>query len=81
MTILESGDDRHDGGGLGGVAIETANFQREAGAVDEQAHDDLRIDAAFLGVADLTQVVFGFGLEIQRGHVVQRRLNPPRLVA
>ena len=43
-------DDRDDGGGLGLVALEAADLQREPGAVDEQADDDLRVDAAFLGV-------------------------------
>ena len=33
--------------------------------------DDLRIDAAFLGVADLAQVVFLLGLEVEGGHVVE----------
>ena len=53
-----------------------ANLQREPGAIDQQADHDLRIDAAFLRIADLTQVVFGFGLEIQRRHVVQKKAQP-----
>ena len=39
--------------------------------VDQQAHHDLWVDAAFLGVADLAQPVFLLGLEVQRRHVVQ----------
>jgi hypothetical protein len=49
----ERGDDRHQGGGLGGVAFKTADLQGEPGAIDQQTDDDLRVDAAFLGVPDL----------------------------
>jgi hypothetical protein len=49
--------------------------------VGEYVDDDLRIDAALLRIADLTQVVFGFGLEIQRGHVVRGTGSTPRSVS
>ena len=53
-----------------------ADLQREPGAVDQQADHDLRIDATFLRIADLAQVVFVFGLEIQRRHVVEQQAQP-----
>ena len=42
------GDDRHDGGGLGGVAFVAADFQREPGPVHQQPDDNLRIDPPLL---------------------------------
>ena len=48
------------------------------GAVHQQSDDNLRIDPAFLGVADLAQLVFVFGLEIQRGDVVQQQATDRR---
>jgi hypothetical protein len=69
-ALLEGLDDRDDRGGLGPVALEAADLQGEAVAVDQQAHDDLRVDAAFLGVADLAQVVLLVGLEVQRRDVI-----------
>ena len=62
-----------DGGRLGGVALEAADFQREPGPVHQQADHDLRVDAAFLGVADLAQLVFVLGLEVQRRHVIEQQ--------
>jgi hypothetical protein len=50
MTIGEAGDDRDKRGGLGRVALKTANLQRESGAIHQEADDDLRIDAAFLRI-------------------------------
>ena len=58
MPLLELLHDRNDGQRLGLVALETADLQRKACAVDQQADDDLRVDATFLGVADLAQLVF-----------------------
>jgi hypothetical protein len=55
------------------VALEAADLQREPAAVDQQPHHDLRVDPAFLGVADLAQLVFALGFEVQRGHVVEHQ--------
>jgi hypothetical protein len=48
VAFQKAGDDRDDGGGLGGVAFETADFQWEARPVDQQSDDNLRVDAALL---------------------------------
>ena len=71
VAVLERLDDRQDRGGLGLVALEAADLQGEPVPVDQQPDHDLRVDPAFLGVADLAQVVFLLGLEVQRRHVVQ----------
>ena len=42
---------------LGLVPLEAADLEREPVPVDQQPDHDLRVDAAFLGVADLAQVV------------------------
>jgi hypothetical protein len=60
-----------DRGGLGFVAFEAADLEREAVAVDQQTDHDLRVDAAFFGVADLAQVVFLFCLEVESRDVVE----------
>jgi hypothetical protein len=57
VTGLESGDDRQQRVGLGGVALKTADLQREPGPVDQQTDNDLRIDAAFLRIAGKVSVV------------------------
>lgn len=49
---LELPDDRNHRRGLGFVAFEAADLQREPAAVHEQTDNDLRVDAAFLGVPD-----------------------------
>ena len=67
--------DRHDRESFGLVAFEAANLQGESAPVDQQAHHDLRIDAAFLGVPDPAQVVFLVGLEIERGDVVEHQAD------
>src|SRR6202022_5189304 len=56
--------------------FKTADLQREAGAVDQQADDDLRINAALFRVADFAQVVFRFGFEVQRRHVIEQQAQP-----
>lgn len=66
MAGLELLDDRDDGCCLCFVAFEAADLKWEPAAVNEQADDDLGVNAAFLGVADLAQFVFLFRLEIQR---------------
>ncbi len=54
-----------------------ADLQREPGPVHQQPDHDLGVDAAFLGVADLTQFVFLVRLEIQGRHVVQAQAEVP----
>src|SRR3954452_10252459 len=71
MPFLELLDDRDQGRGLGLVAFEAADLQREPVPVDQQTDHDLRVDPALRGVADLAQLVFLLGLEVQRGDVVQ----------
>jgi hypothetical protein len=70
MPLSEGLHDRDDGGGLGPVALEAADLQRETVPVDQQPDHDLGVNPAFLGVADLAQVVLLLGLEVQRGRVV-----------
>lgn len=53
------------------VPLEAADLQREPAPVHEQADHDLRIDAAFLGVADLPQLVLVLRLKVERGDVVE----------
>lgn len=62
---LELAHDGHDGAGFGVVSFETSDLQGKSGAVDEQPDDDLRVDPALLGVADLTELVFLLRFEIQ----------------
>jgi hypothetical protein len=42
-------------------------------AVDQQPNSHLRVDSAFLGVADLAEVVFIVWLEEERGDVVEHQ--------
>ncbi len=58
VALLEGLDDRHDRQGFGLVAFKTADLQREPAPVDQQAHHDLRVHPAFLGVSDLAKRVF-----------------------
>ena len=74
LECLHDGDDR---GGLSLVPFPAADLEGEAGPVDQQAHDDLRIDPPLLGVADLAQVVLTLGLEVERGDVVQAQGQTP----
>ncbi len=76
MTLGEGGDDRDQRGGLSGVALKTADLQREARAIDQQADHDLRIYSALLRIADLTQAVFVLDLEIQCRDVVEQQAQP-----
>ena len=64
MPGAELADDRQDGVLFGLVPLEAADLQREALAVNQQPDQDLRVDPAFLGVADLAQPVLVLGLEI-----------------
>ena len=77
MPVLELLDDRDDRGRLGRVALVAADLQREPDPVDQQTHDNLRVDPAFLGVADLAQLVLLLGLEVQRRHVIQAQRDIP----
>jgi len=74
---LRDGDDR---GGLGLVALPAADLERRTGPVDQQAHDDLGVDPALLGVADLAQVVLTLGLEVEGGDACRHRARPPLAV-
>ena len=71
---LHDGDDR---GGLSLVALPAADLEREAGPVDQQAHDDLGVDPPLLGVTHPPQVVLTLGLEVEGGDVVQAQGQTP----
>ncbi len=73
LELTHHGD---QGVGFGLVAFETGDLQWEPGAVDEQPDHDLWIDPALFGVADLAQVVFLLGLEVQGGHIEQQQSQP-----
>ena len=73
VAFLELFHDRHDREGLGLGAFEAADLEGEAVSVDQEANDDLWVDATFLGVADLAQVVFLLGFEVEGGHVVEHQ--------
>ena len=45
--------------------------------VDQQAHDDLRVNPPLLGVTHPPQVVLTLGLEVQGGHVIQAQGKAP----
>ena len=45
--------------------------------VDQQAHDDLRVNPPLLGVTHPPQVVLTLGLEVERGHVIQAQGKAP----
>jgi len=76
VLVPEAGQDRHDGLGLGLVALEQVHGQREPRAVGEQPDRHLRIDPALLGHADLAQPVLARGLEVERGQVVEDQREP-----
>ena len=44
-------------------------------AVDQQAHDALRIDPPLLGLTRLPQVVLTLSLEVERGHSCRHRAS------
>ncbi len=77
VPVLEGPDDRQQREGLGLVALEAADLEGEPAPVDQQPDHDLGVHAAFLGVADLAQLVLVLGLEVQRGHVVQHQGQIP----
>ena len=76
VLVPEAGQDRHDGLGLGLVALEQVHGQREPRAVVEQPDRHLRIDPALLGHADLAQPVLARGLEVERGQVIEDQREP-----
>src|SRR5699024_11251089 len=45
----------------------------DLGPINEQTDHDLRIDATFFRVPDLTQIVFLLSLEVQSRHVIQQQ--------
>jgi len=63
VPVLEGVQGREQGAGLGRVALEAHDLEREPGGVDEQAELDLRVDPAFLAHPDPAQVVLDLGLE------------------
>ena len=77
MAGLELLHDRDNQGGLCFDAFVAADLEGEPVAVDQQPDHDLRVDAAFLGVADLPEVVLVLGLEVERGHVVEHQRHIP----
>ena len=76
---LGTASDRHDGQRLGLVALVAADLEWQSPPVDQQPDDDLRVDASFLGVADLAQparaVVLLLGFEVKRGDVVEHQAD------
>ncbi len=70
---MERHHDRQDRRRLGLVALEAADLQREISPVHEQADDDLGIDPALLGEADLAQLVLLLCLEVERGDVIEHQ--------
>ena len=45
--------------------------------VDQQAHDDLRVNPPLLGVTHPPQIILTLGLEVQGGHVIQAQGQTP----
>ena len=78
MRGSERLDDRHDGLGLSGVAVEGVDLQREPADIGEQADGDLRFQPTLLGESGLTEPVALVGLEVQRRHVVEHEVAGPR---
>lgn len=60
---LEGLDRRDDRGGLGTIALEGFDHQREPARIGQQADRDLWLQATFLGVSGLPETVTGIGLE------------------
>ena len=75
MSSLEGLHDGDDRGSLGPVALPAADLEGELVAVDQQAHDALRIDPPLLGVSRLPQVVLTLSLEVERGHSCRHRAS------
>ena len=75
---LEGVDDRQHGGGLGLVALERFDRQRESGCVGEQPDRDLRFQPSLFGESGLAEPVAGVGFEVQRAHVVEHQRRRPQ---
>ena len=45
--------------------------------VDQQAHDDLRVNPPLLGVTHPPQIILTLGLEVEGGHVIQAQGKAP----
>ena len=71
-------DHRQDRLGLGGVALERVDHQREPAHIGQQPDGDLRLQAAFLGEPGLAEPVTLVGLEVQRGDVVEHQRRRPQ---
>ena len=70
---LEGFDHRHQRLGLGGVAVEGVDLQREPAHIGQQPDGDLRLQPAFLGEPGLAEPVTLVGLEVQGGDVVEHQ--------
>lgn len=76
MSSLEGLHDGDDRGSLDPVALPAADLEGgEPVAVDQQAHDALRIDPPLLGLTRLPQVVLTLSLEVERGHSCRHRAS------
>ena len=64
-------DDRQHGLGLGLVALEGGDHEREPVLPGQQADGDLRLQPPLLGEPGLAEPVALVGLEVERGHVVK----------
>src|SRR5690606_39361013 len=69
----ERGDRRDHRLGLGLVAFERLDHQREPGCVGEQPDRDLQLQPTFLREPGFTEPVTAVGLEVQGGDVVDRK--------
>ena len=63
--------------GLGPVALEGRDHEREPVLAGEQADRDLGLQAALLGEPGLAEPVALAGLEVERGHVVEDQAGRP----
>ena len=73
LEDLHDGDDR---GGLSLVPLPAADLERKTSPVDQQAHDDLRVDPPLLGVTHPPQIILTLSLEVQGGHACRHRARP-----
>ena len=78
MTGLERLQDGHDRLGLGLVALEQVDLEREPGRVDQQTNLNLRVSPAFLTHPDLAELVLVITLEMERRHVIHHQRRQPR---